>query len=112
MEQFIGCVRLTRNSRSPRPSMRGVRTDGRFGSGMTARSSANSCGKLPAASQIALETSGGYYWMLEEMEQAGHQPRLAHALTAKRRMRGRHKTKREGCPRIGHAAPQGNPLLV
>jgi transposase len=26
------------------------------------------------------------------MEQAGHQPRLAHALTAKRRMQGRHKT--------------------
>jgi hypothetical protein len=76
---------------------------------MTARSSANSCGKLPAASQIALETSGSYYWMVEEMEQAGHQPRLALALTAERRMQGRHKTKREGCPRIGHAARQWNP---
>ena len=28
----------------------------------------------------------------EEMERAGHRPRSAHALTAKRRMEGRHKT--------------------
>jgi transposase len=47
---------------------------------------------LPAASQIALETSGCYYWIVDEMEAAGHRPRLAHALTAKRRMEGRHKT--------------------
>lgn len=47
---------------------------------------------LPAGSQIALETSGSYYWLVEEMERAGHQPQLAHALTAKRRMEGRHKT--------------------
>jgi transposase len=48
--------------------------------------------KLPAGSQIALETSGSYYWLVEEMERAGHRPQLAHALTAKRRMEGRHKT--------------------
>jgi len=48
--------------------------------------------ELPAGSQIALETSGCYYWMVDEMERAGHIPRLAHALTAKRRMEGRHKT--------------------
>lgn len=48
--------------------------------------------ELPAGSEIALETSGCYYWIVDEMEQAGHQPRLAHALTAKRRMEGRHKT--------------------
>jgi transposase len=48
--------------------------------------------ELPAGSEIALETSGCYYWIVEEMEQAGHRPRLAHALTAKRRMQGRHKT--------------------
>jgi len=47
---------------------------------------------LPAGSEIALETSGCYYWIVDEMEQAGHHPRLAHALTAKRRMEGRHKT--------------------
>jgi len=47
---------------------------------------------LPAGSQIALETSGSYYWLVEEMERAGHRPQLAHATTAKRRMEGRHKT--------------------
>jgi transposase len=47
---------------------------------------------LPAGSEIALETSGSYYWVVDEMERAGHLPRLAHALTAKRRMEGRHKT--------------------
>ena len=47
---------------------------------------------LPPGSQIALETSGSYYWLVDEMERAGHKPQLAHALTAKRRMEGRHKT--------------------
>ena len=47
---------------------------------------------LPPSSQIALETSGSYYWLVDEMERAGHVPQLAHALTAKRRMEGRHKT--------------------
>jgi transposase len=47
---------------------------------------------LPAGSKIALETSGCYYWMVDEMEEAGHTPLLAHALTVKRRMQGRHKT--------------------
>lgn len=48
--------------------------------------------ELPRGSRIALETSGSYYWLVQEMERAGHQPELAHALTAKRRMEGRHKT--------------------
>jgi transposase len=48
--------------------------------------------ELPSGTQIALETSGCYYWIVDEMEAAGHRPRLAHALTAKRRMEGRHKT--------------------
>ena len=48
--------------------------------------------ELPTGSKIALETSGCYYWMVDEMERAGHFPQLAHALTAKRRMEGRHKT--------------------
>jgi transposase len=48
--------------------------------------------ELPAGAQIALETSGCYYWIVDEIEQAGHRARLAHALRAKRRMEGRHKT--------------------
>jgi transposase len=48
--------------------------------------------ELPRGSKIALETSGCYYWIVDEMERAGHHPQLAHALTAKRRMEGRQKT--------------------
>jgi transposase len=42
--------------------------------------------QLPAGSQIALEAGGHYYWMVDEMEYAGHHPRLAHPLEAKKRM--------------------------
>src|SRR5260370_6586463 len=48
--------------------------------------------ELTTGSKIALEASGCYYWMVDEMERAGHPLQLAHALTAKRRMEGRHKT--------------------
>jgi len=48
--------------------------------------------ELPPGSEIALETSGCYYWIVDEMEKCGHVVLLAHALTAKRRMEGRHKT--------------------
>lgn len=41
---------------------------------------------LPAGSQIALEASGHYYWIVDEMESAGHHPRLVHPLEAKKRM--------------------------
>jgi transposase len=42
--------------------------------------------RLPAGSQIALEASGHYYWIVDEMEAAGHHPRLVHPLEAKKRM--------------------------
>jgi len=38
---------------------------------------------LPARSSIAVETVGNWYWIVDEMQQAGHQPHLAHARTAK-----------------------------
>ena len=38
---------------------------------------------LPPGSPIALETSGHWYWMVDAMEQAGHQPVLVHARKAK-----------------------------
>ena len=41
---------------------------------------------LPSGSHIALEAGGHYYWMVDEMEGAGHYPRLAHPLEAKKRM--------------------------
>ena len=47
---------------------------------------------LPSASEIALEATGHWYWMVDEMEKAGHHPRLANPLEAKKRMGGSNKT--------------------
>jgi transposase len=41
---------------------------------------------FPAGSEIAVEASGHYYWIVDEMEAAGHHPRLVHPLEAKKRM--------------------------
>lgn len=48
--------------------------------------------QLPAGSPVALESSGNWYWLVRAMEEAGLDPRLAHALEAKKRMPGRNKT--------------------
>lgn len=42
--------------------------------------------QLPAHSAIAVEASGHYSWLVDEMEQLGHHPRLANPLESKRRM--------------------------
>lgn len=47
---------------------------------------------LPPGSPIALETVGNWYWMVDEMEQAGHEPRLTHAGKAKLMMGQINKT--------------------
>jgi len=39
---------------------------------------------LPPNSLIAVETIGSWYWMVDEMEKAGHKPRLTHAGKAKK----------------------------
>src|SRR5208283_3262899 len=49
---------------------------------------------LPPGSPVALETSGNWYWLVRAMEEAGLDPRLAHALEVKKRMPGRNKTDR------------------
>jgi transposase len=43
-------------------------------------------GRLPPHSAIAVEASGHYSWLVDEMERAGHCPKLANPLEAKRRM--------------------------
>jgi transposase len=48
--------------------------------------------QLPAGTPVALESSGNWYWLVRAMEEAGLEPRLAHALEVKKRMPGRHKT--------------------
>jgi transposase len=48
--------------------------------------------QLPANSEIALEASGGYSWLVDEVERSGHRPRLCNPLEAKRRMGLTNKT--------------------
>lgn len=47
---------------------------------------------LPAGSPIAVETTGNWYWVIDEMERAGHCPRLAHAAKSKLMMGQINKT--------------------
>ena len=42
--------------------------------------------RLPPRSVIAIEASGHYSWLVDEMEQLGHYPKLCNPLEAKRRM--------------------------
>jgi transposase len=47
---------------------------------------------LPPGSPIAVESVGNWYWMIDEMEEAGHNPLLAHAAKAKLMMGQVNKT--------------------
>ncbi len=47
---------------------------------------------LPRGSPIAVETIGNWYWLVDEMERAGHHPKLAQAREAKRLMGKANKT--------------------
>jgi len=51
-------------------------------------------GGLQAGSPVALETIGNWYWIVEEIEAAGMQPRLVHARRAKMMLASRNKTDR------------------
>ncbi len=42
--------------------------------------------RLPAHSAIAVEASGSYSWLVDEMERTGHHPKLCNPFEAKRRM--------------------------
>lgn len=48
----------------------------------------------PDAEAVALETVGNYYWLVEEIEQAGKQPLLVHAHKAKLMLGSVNKTDR------------------
>jgi transposase len=47
---------------------------------------------LPPGSEIALEATGHWYWMVDEMESTGHHPHLANPTEAKKRMGKTNKT--------------------
>jgi transposase len=49
-------------------------------------------GRLPAHSAIAVEASGSYHWLVDEMERSGHRPKLYNPHEAKRRMGLTNKT--------------------
>ena len=49
-------------------------------------------GTLDRGTPVAVEASGGWYWFMDELEQAGLDARLVNPLEAKRRMGGKHKT--------------------
>src|SRR6266851_842648 len=91
MEQFIGCDAHKKFS-----VFAAINEEGEYGTTLRISHDLETfrafMKELPPGSKIALETSGCYYWMVDEMERAGHIPKLAHAYAAKRRMEGRHKT--------------------
>ena len=47
---------------------------------------------LPNGTEIAIESTGNWYWIVDLMEQAGHRPHLANPSEAKKRMGKTHKT--------------------
>src|ERR1700733_13757212 len=47
---------------------------------------------LPSGTEIAIEATGNWYWIVDLMEQAGHTPHLANPSEAKKRMGKTHKT--------------------
>jgi transposase len=49
-------------------------------------------GSLEPGTPVAVEASGGWYWLMDELEAAGLDARLVNPLEAKRRMGGRNKT--------------------
>ena len=52
----------------------------------------NYLGKIPPGSPIAIETVGNWYWIVDEMEKAGHKPLLVNAGKAKLMMGQINKT--------------------
>jgi transposase len=47
---------------------------------------------LATGTPVAVEASGGWYWFVDTLEEAGLDVRLVHPLAAKKRMAGRNKT--------------------
>ena len=91
MKQFIGCdvhkkysvfVSMDEAGRASRPVRIGHEGD----------QLAMYLESLPAGSPVAIETTGHWYWIFDAIERAGLDPRLTHALAAKRMMVSPNKT--------------------
>jgi transposase len=85
MEQFIGCDAHKKYSVFVAVNERGEASQ-QVRVGHDREQYRRYLAQLPPGSQIALEASGHYYWIVDEMEAAGHHPRLTHPLEAKKRM--------------------------
>jgi transposase len=91
MEQFIGCdahkkfsVFVAVNEKGQAGEALRVAHDRQLYREFLAR--------LPAHSAIAVEASGSYSWLVDEMERSGHRPKLCNPHEAKRRMGLTNKT--------------------
>ena len=91
MEHFIGCdahkkfsVFVAVNEKGQAGEVLRVAHDRRLYREFLAR--------LPAHSAIAVEASGSYSWLVDEMERSGHRPKLCNPHEAKRRMGLTNKT--------------------
>jgi len=62
---------------------------------------------LPQASRIAVESTGNWYWMIDEMEKAGHIPLLTHAGKAKLMMGQINKTDKLDAQGLATLAKNG-----
>jgi len=110
MEQFIGCDAHKKFS-----LFVAMNEDGEYGRAIRVGHDREVFSRisedLPPGSQIALETSGSYYWLVDEMERAGHRPQLAHALTRSGGWRAA-QNRRAGCARAGNAVAQWDAAAV
>ena len=91
MTQFIGCDAHRRYS-----VFATVDEDGKLGPSIRVEHEPEQFRKflrgLEPGSQVAVEASGGWYWLMSELEAAGLEGHLANPQEAKQRMRGRNKT--------------------
>lgn len=91
MQQFIGCdahkrfsvfVAVDEQGRASRP----VRVE------HSQQHYADFLKQLPQPSEIAIESTGHWYWLVDAMESAGHHVHLANPMEAKKRMGQTNKT--------------------
>ena len=91
MKQYIGCDSHARYS-----VFVSVDEKGRIGTPVRVdhggRGLRDYLGVLEKGTQVAVEASGGWYWLMDELEKAGMDARLANPLEAKHRMGGKNKT--------------------
>ena len=85
MKQFIGCDAHKKYS-----VFVAVNEEGRAGKAVRVEHSGGHyrdfLEQLPANSLVALEAGGHYYWLVDEIQRAGHQAFLANPVEAKKRM--------------------------